>query len=118
VATGDNDRIRALNTRFEETSRRWAELGDGPERRQLDAQMAQMRQQMEESRRTSRAWVGLIRKLEETGGALKSLERDLALYGVSNSATLPDFRQRLDEIAAHMQTVQQARKELEMERSR
>lgn len=118
IATGDNDRVRALNAQFEEHSRRWAELGEGPERRQLDAAMAQIRQQMEESRRTSRAWVGLIRKLEETGSALKSLERDLALYGVSNHSALPDFRQRLDDIAGHIQNVQQARRELEAERSR
>jgi hypothetical protein len=73
---------------------------------------------MEESRRTSRAWVALIRKLEDTGGALKSLERDLALYGVSNHNALPGFRQRLDDIATHIQNVQQARRELDMERKR
>lgn len=113
VATGDNDRVRALNRQLEEHAARWATLGEGPERRRLDAAMAQLRQQMEESRRTSRAWVDLIRKLEQTGAALKSLERDLALYGVSRATPFPDFRRRLEEISTHIRHVEQARRELE-----
>jgi hypothetical protein len=116
IATGDNDRIRALNRQLDTYSAQWANLADGPERRRLDAAMAQVRQQMEESRRTSRAWVGLIRKLEETGSALKTLERDLAVAGIDHHSPLPDFRRRLDEISAHIQHVQQARRELEAAR--
>jgi hypothetical protein len=113
IATGDNDRVRALNRQLEKHAARWATLGDGPERRRLDAAMAQLRQQMEESRRTSRAWVDLIHKLEQTGAVLKSLERDLALYGVSRAMPFPDFRRRLEEISAHIRHVEQARQELE-----
>lgn len=116
IATGDNDRVRALNRQLTAQSARWATLGEGPERQRLDAEMALLRQQMEESRRTSRAWVETIRALEETGGALKSLERDLALLGVARSSQLPDFRRRLDEISTHIQHVQQAHRELEMDR--
>ncbi len=113
IATGDNDRVRALNRQLGNASARWAQLADGPERQRLDAEMARMRQQMEESRRTSRAWVELVRGLEETGGALKALERDLALFGVARSSQLPDFRRRLEEISTHIQHVQQAHRELE-----
>jgi len=112
VATGDNDRVRALSRHLDEYSARWAILRDSAERQRLDAAMAEIRQQMEMSRRTSRAWVGLIRNLEETGGALKALERDLALYGISHDSPLPDFRRRLDEISTHVQHVQEAHSEL------
>lgn len=113
IATGDNDRVRGLNRKLEEHAAQWATLGDGPERRRLDAAIAQLRQQMEESRRTSRAWVGLIRMLEDTGSALKSLERDLALYGVAHDSPLPDFHRRLEDISAHIQHVEEARRDLD-----
>jgi hypothetical protein len=116
IATGDNDRVRALNRQLSAQSAQWATLGEGPERQRLDAEMALLRQQMEESRRTSRAWVETIRALEQTGGALKALERDLALLGVARGSQLPDFRRRLDEISTHIQLVQQAHRELEMDR--
>lgn len=113
IATGDNERVRALNRQLGEASARWATLAEGPERQRMDADMARIRQQMEESRLTSRAWVELIRGLEETGGALKALERDLALLGVARSSQVPDFRRRLEEISTHIQHVREAHRELE-----
>ena len=112
LATGDNDRVRELNRALEEASSRWALLPDSDDRQRIEANMASLRQRMEESRRVSRAWVGMIRSLEETGRVMKELERDLALLGVSRSSQLPEVRRRLTEISTRLQDLRGAYEDL------
>jgi hypothetical protein len=116
IATGDNERVRELNRALGTASAQWAATPDSAGRQQLDVEMARLRQQMEESRRVSRAWVGLIRSMEETGRQMKALERDLALLGVARTTHLPDFRARLADISTRIQDLRDAYLELSTRR--
>lgn len=112
IGTGDNERIRDLQRRLDALQGRWSAAPE-PERARLAPEIARLRQEQEQSRRTGRAWVRLIRGLEDARSALRSLERDLALLGLARGPQLPEARLRLGEASQRLRDLQQAHLELQ-----
>jgi hypothetical protein len=113
LATGDNERIRALHRQMDEQTEAWSRQADGPARERAAADLAELRQEIETRRQTGRAWAVLVRGLEQAGRDLEALERELVVLGVAKQQPLSAFSGRIAESIENLRRIRAAHAELD-----
>lgn len=137
IAVGDDRREAALRGELERKTRAWAEAPDTAEapdaaeapktaetkgakkagaggiRERLQEDIANLRQRLarvsQANQERERALVGL----EEAAAAVRSLEEELAGLKLARSKALPEFRDRLNDVARQLGYLKAAHRELE-----
>jgi len=113
LATGDNERIRALHRQIDARTEAWSRQPDGQARERAAAELAGLRQELETRRQTGRAWAMLVRGLEQAGRDLEALERELVTLGVSKQQPLTAFSRRITESIESLRRIRDAHAELD-----
>ncbi len=112
LATGANDRVRALHMQIEADTRRWAAAPDGLQRQRLVESIGLAKQQLEANRRTTQEWVRLVRGLQAATEGVQTLERELVTLEVTRHQPLAAFQQRLADSLDDLKRVREAHREL------
>ena len=113
LATGDNERIRALHRRIEADTGAWSRMPESGGRDRAAADIARLRHELETRRQTGQAWVSMVRGLEQATRDLEALERELVVLGVAKQQPLSAFRVRIADTIDNLRRLRAAHAELD-----
>lgn len=131
IAVGDDRREAALRGELERKTRAWAEAPDAAEapdtpeapggkkagaggiRERLQEDIANLRQRLARVSQANQERERALGGLEEAAAAVRSLEEELAGLKLARSKALPEFRDRLNDVARQLGYLKAAHRELE-----
>ena len=113
LVTGDTGRIRELQPRIEQETRRWSALSDSAARDRAAQHIAALRQELEARRQTGRTWALLVQGMEQAQRDLEQLERELIVLGVAKHQPVTEFRNRIGASIESLRRLRAAHAELD-----